>query len=150
MSALAVRKIQWASPEGDAARAIRFTVFVNEQKVPGEMELDAVDAFATHFLVTDHTGHAVGTGRLFADPANPGSGRIGRMAVLAEWRGKGVGAVLVKAMLEESRKGPWRRVVLDAQTHAVDFYARFGFVVFGEEHMDAGIPHRMMELVLKG
>jgi predicted GNAT family N-acyltransferase len=80
---------------------------------------------------------AIGTGRLLPD------GHIGRMAVLADWRGKGVGRALLERLLEEARLQSCA-LALHAQTHASGFYRRFGFVEEGPEFMEAGIPHRTM------
>ncbi len=119
------------------ASPIRFTVFVDEQKVPVELELDEFDPRSCHALALAGET-AVGTGRLLPD------GHIGRMAVLADWRGKGVGALLLQALIDEARRRGMARVVLNAQTHALGFYARFGFVPEGEEYEEAGLPHRTM------
>jgi predicted GNAT family N-acyltransferase len=80
-------------------------------------------------------GEAIGTGRLMPD------GRIGRMAVLAPWRGKGVGAAILEALMAEARRRGFREAHLHAQSHARDFYARHGFAVEGEEYLEAGIAH---------
>jgi predicted GNAT family N-acyltransferase len=95
-----------------------------------------------HALARDAAGRALGTGRLLPD------GHIGRMAVLPQARGQGVGAALLRALMQAARDRGEREVALSAQTHAIAFYERFGFVVEGEEYDDAGIPHRMMRLVL--
>lgn len=136
----------WESPSSEALRHIRFAVFVDEQKVPAEMEIDDMDPIATHVLAALPEGRAVGTGRLFPDPAEPTAGRIGRMAVLAEARGLGVGsAVLVHLMRLGVDRG-FARLVLDAQVHAMPFYERYGFTPEGELHWDAGILHRAMQV----
>jgi len=123
---------------GEAARQVRETVFVDEQKVPRDMEWDEHDAVSRHVIARDGDGGAIGTGRLLAD------GQLGRMAVLADWRGKGVGRALVERLLEEAtRLGP-EHLALHAQTQASGFYRRFGFVEEGPEFMEAGIPHRIM------
>lgn len=127
---------------GAAAAPIRFTVFVDEQNVPAELELDADDALSLHALARDGHGHAVGTGRLLAD------GHIGRIAVLAAMRGRGVGAALVRALMNAARERRHAEVVLSAQTHAVDFYRRLGFVAEGEAYDDAGLPHLRMRAKL--
>lgn len=137
---LAVRLGSWGEL-ADEASAIRFTVFVDEQKVPAELELDEFDAVSCHALA--QVGAAVvGTGRLLPD------GHIGRMAVLAGWRGQGVGAALLRALIDEARRRGMARVVLNAQTHALGFYARFGFSPEGDEYEEAGLPHRTMHRAL--
>jgi predicted GNAT family N-acyltransferase len=130
----------WSSLRASAA-PIRFAVFVEEQKVPAEIELDEFDALSLHALAIDAGGAVLGTGRLLPD------GHIGRMAVLQRARGAGVGSALLRALMEAARARGDREVVLSAQTHAIPFYARFGFVAEGEEYDDAGIAHRLMRLV---
>jgi predicted GNAT family N-acyltransferase len=122
----------------EAACAVREAVFVVEQKVPREIELDDHDATSRHVLASDGDGSPIGTGRLLPD------GHIGRMAVLADWRGKGVGRALLERLLEEAAGLGMRRLALHAQTQAAGFYRRFGFVEEGPEFMEAGIPHRTM------
>lgn len=119
------------------ATPIRFQVFVDEQKVPADMELDEFDALSCHALALVGE-EAVGTGRLLPD------GHIGRMAVCADWRGQGVGAALLQALIDEAERRGMRRLVLSAQTHALGFYARFGFVPEGEVYDEAGLPHQTM------
>jgi predicted GNAT family N-acyltransferase len=82
----------------------------------------------------------LGTGRLLPD------GHIGRMAVLRQARGAGVGSALLRALMQAARARGDREVMLSAQTHALPFYERFGFVAEGEAYDDAGIPHRVMRL----
>ncbi len=135
-AALTVRLGSWDELSA-LASPIRFTVFVDEQKVPVELELDEFDPLSCHALALAGD-EAVGTGRLLPD------GHIGRMAVLAGWRGRGVGALLLQALIDEAKRRGMARVVLNAQTHALGFYARFGFVPEGEEYEEAGLPHRTM------
>ncbi len=127
----------WASVREQAA-AIRHAVFVVEQKVPVDIELDEFDPVSVHALAFGGDGVAVGTGRLLPD------GHIGRMAVLRHARGSGVGGALLRALMAAARERGFGEVQLNAQTHALAFYARFGFVAEGEEFDDAGIPHRAM------
>ena len=123
---------------GGPARRVRESVFVDEQSVPREIEMDEHDAVSLHVIASDADGGAIGTGRLLAD------GHIGRMAVVADWRGKGVGRALLERLLEEATGLNLRHLALHAQTHASGFYRRFGFVEEGPEFMEAGIPHRTM------
>ena len=116
---------------------VRARVFVEEQRVPVELELDELDAGAVHALALDGA-KPVGTGRLLHD------GRIGRMAVLPEYRGRGVGAALLKALVAAAADCGHRQITLHAQTHAIAFYEKLGFRAYGEEFDDAGIPHRAM------
>ena len=119
------------------ASPIRFRVFVDEQCVPAEMELDEFDPLSCHALAL--AGDVpVGTGRLLPD------GHIGRMAVLADWRGRGAGAALLQALMDEADRRGMRGLMLSAQTHAIGFYARFGFVPQGEVYEEAGLPHQAM------
>jgi predicted GNAT family N-acyltransferase len=123
---------------GEQAREVREAVFVEEQKVPLDMEIDEHDATSRHVIARDGDGGAIGTGRLLPDS------HIGRMAVLADWRGKGVGRALLERLLEEARLHGHAHLALHAQTQASGFYRRFGFVEEGPEFMEAGIPHRTM------
>lgn len=134
-----------ANYERDAREilAVREQVFVVEQGVPPELEVDDDDPRAIHVLARDPDGRPIGTGRLTAD------GRIGRMAVLKAWRGRGVGTAILRTLLEIARQRGDRRVSLAAQTTAEPFYARFGFVAEGEPYDDAGLPHRTMRLALE-
>lgn len=123
-------------------RAVREPVFVVEQQVPIEEEWDELDPQCRHVIARDAANRPIGTGRLTPER------KIGRMAVLAEWRGKGVGDALMEALMDEARALGWPEVSLNAQTHAMPFYARHGFEAFGEEFMEAGIPHRKMRKAL--
>lgn len=120
------------------ARPLRHQVFILEQGVPKEMEWDEFDPDSRHALALDADGNAIGTGRLLPD------GHIGRMAVLPEWRGRGVGAALLRHLMESARGRGLRRLVLNAQIHAARFYARYGFAQEGAEFIEAGIPHIKM------
>jgi hypothetical protein len=108
------------------------------------MEWDEHDEQARHALAFGEGGRAVGTGRLLAD------GHIGRIAVLSRWRGQGVGAAILKALIGEAEDLGLRQLVLHAQTHATGFYARFGFQPEGAEFMEAAIPHVRMRRRLAG
>ncbi len=119
-------------------RAVRHAVFVVEQNVPEELEWDADDAISVHVLAHDRDGVPIACGRLLPD------GRIGRMAVLSGWRGQGVGAAILSLLIDVARDRGDTAVYLHAQTHAVPFYAKFGFTPEGDEYLEAGIPHRSM------
>jgi predicted GNAT family N-acyltransferase len=131
---ISVRILPWAEARGFAS-AIREAVFVAEQRVPPEIELDEWDERCDHALAYEAHGRPVGTGRLLPD------GHIGRMAVLREYRGRGVGAAILASLVERAKTRGMRQVLLNAQTQAAGFYARFGFAVSGEPFMEAGIPH---------
>jgi predicted GNAT family N-acyltransferase len=119
------------------ALPIRWAVFVEEQKVPAEEEVDELDDLSLH-VVAVLDGQAVATGRLCPD------GRIGRMAVRGAFRQLGWGAAVMKALLEEADRRGLQASYLHAQCHALAFYERFGFRAEGPVFDEAGIPHRLM------
>lgn len=118
--------------------AVREQVFVQEQNVPAELERDAIDPLCRHVLVRDAQGQPIGTGRLTPDH------RIGRMAVLREWRGKGIGEAMLRALVGEARRLGWHELGLHAQVSAIGFYARHGFLPQGPRFSEAGIEHQTM------
>ena len=125
-------------------RALRRAVFIEEQGVSEADEVDDLDGVALHLLaVVD--GIPTGSARIL-----PGAGyaKIGRVCVLAAARGTGLGAALMRAAVEVCRARGVTTVKLGAQTHAMGFYERLGFVATGPEFDDAGIPHREMILSL--
>jgi predicted GNAT family N-acyltransferase len=126
----------------DEARAhaspIRFTVFCEEQGVPREIELDEQDRHSIHAIAYQGT-HAVGTARLLPD------GHIGRMAVLTEWRNRGIGGLMLQKLIERAKARGDGEVALSAQVHAVPFYRAHGFVEEGSEYLEAGIRHQAMK-----
>jgi predicted GNAT family N-acyltransferase len=124
------------------ARPVRERVFIDEQAVPRELEWDEWDEASDHAVALDASGKAIGTARLLPD------GRIGRMAVIKEWRAKGVGAALLAAMLVRARVRAMPRALLHAQIQAAGFYRKFGFSERGGEFLEAGIPHVEMTLDL--
>ncbi len=132
--------VEPANWEADHAAlwAIREQVFILEQNVPEEDEHDAMDARSRHVLALDADRKPIGTARLTPERM------IGRMAVLAKWRGKGVGAAMLRVLLEQARESGYPEVGMHAQSHAVGFYERFGFVAEGEEFDECGIAHRLM------
>ena len=121
---------------------IREQVFVREQGVPPELERDEADATCMHVIARDAAGEAVGAGRI-----TPG-GRIGRMAVLAAWRGRGVGEAMLQALLGHARDRGLAEVQLHAQAPAIGFYAGRGFSSTGDRFQEAGIEHQAMRLPL--
>lgn len=132
-----VQMSDWKT-HGEAMSAVRHRVFIQEQHVPEALEWDGLDPDCHHAVALSEAGEVVGTGRLLAD------GRIGRMAVLAGWRGHGVGAALLQALLRQALRRGDRDIHLHAQVDALGFYARAGFVATGGEFLDAGILHRTM------
>lgn len=131
----------WETDRDELLR-IREQVFTIEQNVPAEDERDDLDAGSRHVLARDADGHAIGTGRLTAQHT------IGRMAVLREWRGQGVGAAMLQMLLDQARAMGYAEVELHAQTHAIAFYEKHGFTVCGDEFDECGIAHRTMRLEL--
>ena len=125
-------------------RAVRETVFVQEQQVPLEEEWDALDPLCRHVIARDQDGQPIGTGRLTPEH------KIGRMAVLASWRGKGVGDAMLAALMEHARNQGWPAVSLNAQVSAEAFYARQGFIPHGDRFHEAGIEHQSMRRALRG
>ncbi|MDO5612402.1 MAG: GNAT family N-acetyltransferase [Paracoccus sp. (in: a-proteobacteria)] len=124
-----------------ACHALRRAVFVEEQNVPEADEMDDLDGAAIHLLAHDDSG-PVGTARLLMDGE---TGKIGRVCVLARARGTGLGAALIRAAMDALRDQPGiTRAKLGAQTHAIGFYEKLGFVAYGPIYDDAGIPHRDM------
>ncbi|MFZ6642094.1 GNAT family N-acetyltransferase [Undibacterium sp. TC4M20W] len=127
----------WATLQKDA-QAIRYEVFVIEQKIPVELEWDAADAECLHAVAYEVDGKAVGTGRLLPDA------HIGRMAVLATARGLGVGAQILRALMKEAKARGEVAVRLNAQQSAENFYLKEGYTRDGEIFEEAGIPHVSM------
>lgn len=127
--------VAWA-----ACRMIRQRVFIDEQQVPVALEWDDQDATAIHLLASVDE-QPVACARVLPD------GHIGRMAVLPEWRGQSIGMDLLQYAVQICRTCHVPQAKLSAQIHAIDFYARAGFVVVSEPYLDAGILH--VDMVLK-
>jgi predicted GNAT family N-acyltransferase len=123
----------------EPARRIRTEVFIDEQRVPLEMEWDEADETSIHAVVFNRIGQGVGTGRLL--PAHGGSAKIGRVAVNKVLRGSGVGRRVMEALMDAARARGDKEIVLHAQRTAEAFYRGLGFTVRGEEFEEAGIPH---------
>ena len=136
-----VRRVSWEDAFREL-RAIRTAVFVVEQGVPEELEWDDLDRQCLHALATSVAGEAVGTGRLLPD------GQIGRMAILSPWRRRGIGSLILQELVAAAIESGHNLVELSAQTHAMEFYRRFGFQGVGGEYLEAGICHRRMQLSL--
>lgn len=140
MQGIEIHTGNWAEL-GARASDIRRRVFIEEQQVSQEEEWDGRDDACLHFLA-QRGDTALGTARLLPD------GHIGRVAVLQEARGMGVGAALMQAAIAAAQHQGHPAVELTAQTHALAFYERLGFTAFGDVFLDAGIPHRSMRLEL--
>ena len=134
---LRIELMPWEKARAHAA-PIRFTVFVEEQGVPFDIELDKLDLLSIHVVAFENE-KPVATGRLLPD------GHIGRMAVLKEWRRRGIGALMLHALVQRAKERGYREVALSAQVHAVPFYRSHGFEPEGEEYMEAGIRHQAMK-----
>lgn len=128
-----------------ACHALRRTVFIEEQNVPEAEEMDELDAEAIHLLACDGE-RPVGTARILIRDR---IGKIGRVCVLPDQRGTGLGAALIRTALEVLGKHGVSQARLGSQTHAIGFYEKLGFVAEGPVYDDAGIPHRDMALNLK-
>ncbi len=139
---IVIQEGSWAEL-GELASEIRRVVFIDEQCVPLAEEWDGRDDACRHFLAL-RGATALGTARLLPD------GHVGRVAVLREARGLGIGIALMQAAIAAARRLGHGKVELAAQTHALAFYEQLGFAAFGEVFMDAGIPHRNMRFVLDG
>lgn len=127
--------------ERDDAFAVRIVVFVEEQRIPREEELDDLDATAVH-CIGYVEGAPVAAGRLVT--LGDGAAKIGRMAVLPPHRGRGYGAAVLEALEREGRARGVRAFVLSAQLSARGFYERAGYVAEGDIYDEVGIPHVAM------
>ena len=132
-----VAPAEWPGDAG-AIRSIRQTVFVHELGISEDLEWDGRDPDCAHLLAYDMAGNPIGTARMQAD------GHIGRMAVMPDWRGRGVGSALLLMLIELAAAHGLDEVYLNAQCAAADFYHRHGFIAVGDEFEAAGIPHIRM------
>jgi predicted GNAT family N-acyltransferase len=139
--AFTVRPATWREDQ-HALQSVRRPVFVDEQKVDADEEFDEVDLVCPHILAVDAHGRGIGTGRIDS------KGKIGRMAVLANWRKHGVGRSILSKALEIARSTGLRRVYLHSQVSAMGFYTKAGFTPYGARFFEAGIEHQAMELDL--
>ena len=141
MMMFTIRSAIWQQDKA-LLREIRTSVFVQEQQVSSELEWDDRDKAALHWLALDEQARPVGTCRMLLD------GRIGRMATLKACRGNGIGRALLDSAVDCARTLQLCEAYLYAQTQAITFYQRAGFIVSGEEFMEANIPHKIMRLRL--
>jgi len=137
---IAVLQVPAFSPLCNAAFAVRREVFVHEQHVPEELEHDADDFTAFHFVAILE-GEVVGTLRVIDKPEHA---KIGRVAVLKRWRGRGAAKAMILAAMDFMREKGQHRFYLTAQTDKLGMYEKLGFTAFGEIFDDAGMPHRAM------
>jgi predicted GNAT family N-acyltransferase len=131
----------WEQAQATAG-PLRFAIFVDEQNVPSGIELDDMDAKCVHAVAFDADDKPIGTGRLLPD------GHIGRMAVVKEWRRRGIGAEILEALMAEARKRGHKEVIVAAQLQAAEFYREHGFVAEGKVYTEAGILHQDMRRTL--
>ena len=148
MEGLTIKLVE-TEEEMEGAIGVRFRVFVTEQQVPIEEELDEIDASATHVIaiVKDQgdqgKGRVIATGRVFYRDEDSAA-RIGRMAVDLEWRRKGIGGRLLAFLEEEASSQGVNTYVLNAQEYVKDFYAAHGYIERGETFLEADIVHILM------
>lgn len=133
-----VWRADWPT-EQNTICAIRRRVFIEEQRVPEDMEWDGLDMSAIHVLGSVDPGPPCATARLLPD------GRIGRMAVLPAYRNRGLGSALLSALMAMATEAGMQQLCLHAQIRALAFYRRFGFEASGDEFLEAGIRHRLMK-----
>lgn len=126
---------------------LRETVFVKEQNVPIEEEIDKYDENAVHFLIYSELV-PIGAGRIYnEDDIN--TAIVGRVCILKEYRNKSAGLFLMKEIIDYCKKQKFSQIVLGAQEYALEFYKKLGFEICGQRYMDANIPHFKMHLELK-
>ena len=133
MNKITIKEIDFKENFSDIEN-IRSTVFIKEQHVPEELEWDEYDRKSTHVLAY-YGNKAVGTARLLED------GHIGRMAVLKAYRNRNIGKNMLKYLIKLAQEKSIKNIKLSAQEHAVEFYKKYGFSIYGDVYMDTGIPH---------
>jgi predicted GNAT family N-acyltransferase len=141
-SDVVLRPATWAD-DRNALQAVRRSVFIEEQAIPESEEWDDVDPVARHVLALTRNRDAVGTGRL--EP----TGKIGRVAVLPQYRGSGVGSLIMGHLVNQATESGFTSVYLHAQAAAAGFYERLGFRAVGPVFDEVGIPHVRMSLGIK-
>jgi len=143
---IAIETHSWLEAR-DAAYAIRHAVFVEEQGISADLEIDDYDSIAEHALAYVN-GQCVATARIYLDEQNPSKAKIGRMAVLKEFRGQGIGTALLGEAIRAGMMQGASVFELHAQQSAVPFYAKLQFKPDGAIFDEVGIPHQCMRLVL--
>ena len=136
MSNITVKRVE-TEEDMEAAVGVRFRVFVDEQSIPPEEELDEYDAHATHAIALEG-GQAVGTGRMYLEGS---TARIGRMAVDLPHRRRGVGGLILRFLEEEAKAQGATGYVLHAQEYVKSFYAAHGYTEHGQPFLEVDIPH---------
>lgn len=132
--------------EREDAFFVRRKVFVEEQGVPLALELDELDKTADHFVVYTNTS-PIGAGRI--RETNDGIGKVERVCVLPEYRGMNLGKLIMQALEDHAATKSFDKIILNAQSYAIPFYEKIGYVITSPEFMDADIPHRAMEKRIK-
>ena len=138
---LKVEVVKWID-EYDSLTMIREKVFIEEQKVTSQLEWDGMDEEAIHFLAFKNE-KAIGCARAFVIENYM---QLGRMAVLKEYRGEGIGTALIEKAITTAKLNQLSAIYISAQCHAIDFYKKFGFEITSDIYLDAEIPHRDMKL----
>jgi predicted GNAT family N-acyltransferase len=136
MSEIRVETARWPE-DSDELVKLRKQVFVVEQKVPASLEIDGMDADCMHVKAMKDNS-CIGTGRLLPN------GYIGRMCVLEEYRGQGIGTMMLKNLIDQAVNAGQPQVILNSQSYAIPFYQKNRFTIDSEEFIEAGIPHRRM------
>ncbi|MCH8558097.1 MAG: GNAT family N-acetyltransferase [Balneolia bacterium] len=137
-----LREATWKADRKELME-VRTSVFIEEQMVPVKDEIDEFDPVSYHVLITDENDKPVGTGRL-----NP-EGQIGRMAVLKEHRGNGIGDMMMRHFMKKALNEGRTIIEMSAQTHAIPFYSKYGFTTVGRVYDEVGIPHQKMVYIRK-
>jgi predicted GNAT family N-acyltransferase len=143
---IAIETQSWLEAR-DAAYAIRYAVFIEEQGISADLEIDDYDSIAEHALAYVD-GQCVATARIYLDQQNPSKAKIGRMAVLKDFRGQGIGTALLGEAIRAGMMQGASVFELHAQQNAVPFYAKLQFKPDGAIFDEVGIPHQCMRLVL--
>lgn len=138
---LKVEVVKWIDGY-DSLTMIREKVFIEEQKVTSQLEWDGMDKEAIHFLAFKDE-KAIGCARALVIEYCM---QLGRIAVLKEYRGEGIGSALIEKAMTTAKLNQLSAIYISAQCHAIDFYKKFGFEVTSDIYLDAEIPHRDMTL----
>lgn len=128
--------------EKEDAFDVRRKVFVEEQGVPLNLELDELDNTSDHFVVYSNT-IPIGAGRI--RETSPLTGKVERVCILPEYRGLHLGKLIMQTLEDHAANKGFKKVILNAQSYAIPFYEKIGYTITSPEFMDADIPHRAME-----
>jgi len=139
MNDFVIAIVNWSDKQAELT-SVRRAVFIEEQNVPESIELDGLDPDCFHVLASDTKGRPVGTARM------DGKGKIGRMAVLHDYRRRGIGRKMIQALMDYGRKNSITDFHVSSQINAIGFYRKMAFEPFGEEFIEAGIKHINMKL----